>query len=43
MTLRFRDDNFSFYVKPKEKIKEKELLPDCTDGQEVEDKPVDEV
>ena len=43
VTLRFRDDNFSFYVKPKEKIKEKELLPDCTDGQEVEDAPVDEV
>lgn len=42
VTLRFRNDDFSFYVKPKEKIKEKELLPDCTDGQEVEDSPIDE-
>lgn len=35
ISLGFRDDNFSFYVKPSEKIKE------CTESQEVEDEPVE--
>lgn len=40
VTLRFRDDNFSFYVRPAEKIEEKEPVPECTDE---ENAPVDEV
>lgn len=43
ISLRFRDDNFSFYVRPAEKIEEKGPLPECIDGQEVEDSPIDEV
>lgn len=37
ISLGFRDGSFSFYVKPSEKIKE------CTESQEVEDSPVEEV
>lgn len=43
VTLRFRNDSFSFYVRPTKKTIEREPLPDeCTDGLEVEDSPVDE-
>ena len=44
VTLRFRNDSFSFYVRPTKKTIEREPLPDeCTDGLEVEDTPVNEV
>lgn len=36
ISLGFRDGSFSFYVRPSEP------LPECTDGQEVEDEPVEE-